>query len=553
MFHGDRAPAADPIMADADDPRSIYLRRLGSNVRDRRTALGCPAEELAIRSVPEGRHGDVARLELGRTEPRILRTVAIAAALETTVDDLVDGLFWNPGEIAARRQDRRAGHQRIGGYLSVLPPELPVFERPQVEAVRERAEVARIVGGIIKEARLRRHLGQVELGLGDKGGAGLIERGEREPRLEVMVRIARRLEVPIDLLFGGMVWDPPPDVLAVEGPRTAGSRFDHRSLDAEITMLWQEGLSAAEIGRRLGATGGSVEKIVKRLRGEGRDLPGRKGGRATREGDRRAVDGPGVEAPAPRGASDAELRSRLAENLTRLRTSADLNIRQLAEAAEINYNHLAEFESGCHDPGLGTVLRLAGSLNRRVSAITAGISWSPELRTYVLGPVEDDPGPVEAVFGSNVKRLRRATGLSQRSISTRVGMTRSQFGALERGTVVPTPLTVLVVAYGLDTQPSSLLAGVCDWHVRPLPAPEFADGDGPLSVERRRRRLLRLWAQGRGRAEIADALGVTGARVTGMVNEMRAEGIAVPYRHPPRSVARLQRRLRRHRLAPTSD
>jgi transcriptional regulator with XRE-family HTH domain len=553
MFHGDRAPAVDPILADAEDPRALYLRRLGSNVRDGRAALGCPPGDLARRSVPEGKDGDVRRLELGLTEPRMLRALAIATVLETTVDELTDGLYWNPGEISERPRGRRSGPARVGGYLSVLSPDLRAFEEPALELVRERGEVAWIVGRNIRETRLRRHLTQAALGLGDKGGAGRVEQGAREPRLDVMVRIARRLEVPIPFLFGGMVWDPPPSLLALAPPRTAGSRFDHRSLDDEITILWREGLTAAEIGRRLGATGGSIEKIVKRLRGEGRDLPGRKGRPAVRLDDGPAVEEDPAPVQARRGASDAELRSRLGQNLTRLRIAAGLNIRQLAEAAEIHYNYLCDFERGRHDPGVGTALQLAGSLNRPVSAITAGISWSPELRRYLLGPAEEDPMPVEATFGSNVKSLRRATGLSQRSIATRVGMTRSQFGALERGSVVPTPLTVLVLAYGLDTRPASLLAGVGDWHVRPVPAPEFAAGEAPLSVEQRRRRLVRFWAQGRDRAEIADALGVTVARVTSMVDEMRAEGIAIPYRHPPRSAGRLQVRLRRHRLTPSSD
>lgn len=554
MSHGHRAPGADPIIdPHGKDPRSAYLCRFGSNVRDHRLERGLSVEDLACTSAPEGKVGNGHRLELGRVEPSVLRTVATAAALETDIDELTAGLYWNPGEVATRRRDRRSGPERIRGHLTVVPPGLPAFEEPsETESVRERGQVAAVVGRNLQEARLRRHLSQADLGLGDKNGASLIERGAREPRLEVMATLARRLELPLDFLFRGMTWDPPPALMEVAPPRTAGSRFDHRSLDEDVTSLWQEGLTAAEIGRRLGASGGSIEKVVKRLRAEGRDLPGRRGRGNPSRGDRGV--GYGVERayPAPPGASDGELRAQLAENLRRLRTAAGLSIRQLAEAAELNYTHLANCESGNHDPRLGSALRLAGSLNRPLSALVAGISWNADQRRFALGPPEESV-PVAARLGANVKRLRRATGLSQRSIAAAIGMNRPQFGEVERGLVVPTPLTVVSVAYGLGTVPSALLAGVRDWHIRPLPDPEFAPGEEPLPVERRRRRIIRLWAEGVGRGEIADSLGITAARVASMIDEMRDEGIAVPYRHPPRSVERLQTRLRRHRTVPSAD
>ena len=58
-------------------------------------------------------------------------------------------------------------------------------------------------------------------------------------------------------------------------------------------------------------------------------------------------------------------------------------------------------------------------------------------------------------------------------------------------------------------------------------------------------------AQGGGSdpAAIGDALDLTPSAVGGLINELRALGVAVPYRHPPTSAAQMARRLRRRRQA----
>jgi hypothetical protein len=106
---------------------------------------------------------------------------------------------------------------------------------------------------------------------------------------------------------------------------------------------------------------------------------------------------------------------------------------------------------------------------------------------------------------------------------------------------------LLKLAHGLEVEIPVLLEGTCDWYVRPLPPPEYADGEGPPSKADRQELLLRLWRESASMQEIAEALASKRSTVESRIAEMRAVGIDVPYRNPPQSAAQLAVRLRRRR------
>jgi transcriptional regulator with XRE-family HTH domain len=146
----------------------------------------------------------------------------------------------------------------------------------------------------------------------------------------------------------------------------------------------------------------------------------------------------------------------------------------------------------------------------------------------------------------NIRR-RRELRLSQEDVAARTGIYRRHFSAIESGDALPRPITLVVLAEGLETDLGELFAGTYDWYVRPLPPPEYAEGEGPPSKAERQERLLRMWAEGRSTRAIADALDLIPSAVGGLINELRAIGIDVTYRHPPTSPAQLGKRLRRRR------
>lgn len=551
----DRAEEDPPVPDDAEvaeiGPGCAAFIRLGSNVRDLRNAAGLTLDSLADAASGPDRRLEQSwawQLEAGRSQTGVLQAIRLAGALGTTLDGLVEGIFWNPGEIARRPGERRPDTERLGGFLTVLPPGEPAFEvPPEVSVVGGRDEVAAVIAGNVGDARARRHLRQRDLGLADTAGAGLIESGGRQPELQGVLTIARALEVPPEFLLRGMRWEPAEDSPAP--PRRRGRRHEFHANDDAVTRLWRDDLTAAEIAAQLGITRPSVEGIVRRLRARGVYLPSRTRGR--RPAGVVPVEGPSAEEEqSPPAAEDLEpLRVRIAGNLKRRRRASGLSLEQLAEATESSLTPVWRAETHSPELRLTTIIRLAGALGVPVAAITRGIEWDP--RTGRLAPDaadESDAGPeFGRRLGANIRRRRRELRLSQEDVAARTGIYRRHFSAIESGDSLPRPITLLVLADGLETELGELFAGTYDWYVRPLPAPEYAEGEGPPSKAERQERLLRMWAEGRSTKAIADALELTPSAVGGLINELRAIGIDVPYRHPPTSPAQLGTRLRRRR------
>jgi transcriptional regulator with XRE-family HTH domain len=542
----DDPPVSDDSEVVEIGPGCPAFLRLGANVRDLRTAAGLTLDSLAeAASGPDRRleHSWVWQLEAGRSQTGALQAMRLAGALGTTLDGLVDGIFWNPGETARLPSERRPDSERLGGFLIVLPPGEPAFERPaEPTAVGRREEVAAVVARNVADARARRHLRQRDLGLADTAGAGLIESGRRQPELQGALTIARALEVPPEFLLRGMTWEAPEG--SPSPPKRRGRRHDFHANDDAVTRLWRDDLTASEIAAQLGITQPSVEGIVRRRRARGVHLASRTRGR------RAARAAPAEEQQSAAPSEDLEpLRARIAGNLKRQRLAAGLSLEQLAEAVESSVTLVWRAEN--HDPELKltTVVRLAGALGVSVATITRGIGWDPRSGALSLDAAFDPDS--EAGFGprlgGNIRRRRRELRLSQEDVAARTGIYRRHFSAIESGDALPRPITLLILADGLETELGELFAGTYDWYVRPLPPPEYAEGEGPPSKAERQELLLRLWAEGRSTRRIADALDLTPSAVGGLINELRAVGIDVAYRHPPTSPAQLGRRLRRRR------
>lgn len=545
----DAAAGEDDLDPTRPGPGSPAAARLGSNVRDLRTDAGQTLEALAAAAIGvdgKGWSSWLSQVEAGKVQIGVLKALRLATALEVSIDRLLEGIYWNPGEVARVPRERRPPDERMGGYFTVLPPGEAAFEAP-VEAaeVDQRSEVAGVIAANVRDARSRRHLRQRDLGLADGAGPGLIEAGEREPELLALLTIARALEVPPEFLLRGMRWSPPP------GPTPAtklrARRHDFRVKDEAVTRLWLDDLTAAEIGAELGITQPSVEGIVRRLRARGVYLPSRVAGRRP-AGEPRTEDRP-ASAPAVELGDDA-LHARIAGNLHRHRLAAGLSLEQLAEAAESSLGPLRRAETRGYELKLTTVVRVAACLKVPVTALVAGVSWTEGENRLILDATEEDrdaPGGFGPRLGGNIRGIRRRRGLSQEDVAARTGIQRRHFSAIESGRSLPRPITLLAIACGIETEVGEIFSGTYDWYVRPLPPPEYAEGEGPPSKGERQEILLRLWGEDASTRAIAEALDLTASAVGGRINELRAMGIEVPYRHPPKDAAQLAERLRRRR------
>src|SRR5215218_1270283 len=105
---------------------SQLVERLATNLRRLRQAKGLDQAGLGERA---GLHAsDIWQLEGdGAREPRIGKALKLANALGVSLDQLVTGIFWTPGQIF-----RNAGEplpaERLSGFFLVLPINEPAFE-----------------------------------------------------------------------------------------------------------------------------------------------------------------------------------------------------------------------------------------------------------------------------------------------------------------------------------------------------------------------------------------------------------------------------------------
>jgi transcriptional regulator with XRE-family HTH domain/biotin operon repressor len=545
---------------------SHLVDQLTANLRGLRSSAGIDREELAVRAAMDvgevsQSEGDAAR------EPRVTKALRLAHSLGVSIDELVERIYWNPGEIAPRPMERRQPSERLAGFFLVLPANAPVFEPAMPHApVASREEAAAIFGQNLREARERRHLTQRAVaqvaGL-SKAGLSLIERGVRETTVETLLALARALEVAPEFLLGDIAWGPrrPP----CARPRRGGAqRHAARSLDRSVRNLWHEGRAAPEIAAAVGTSPGSVSAIARRLREHGQEIPYRnRPTRAVHEGARerrrprlqQAPDGEadrGVEEMERLEIADADVAARIGANVALLRQERGLTQEQLGEAIESDRTYVHRIEAGSNLPRLALIVKLAASLNVRCSRVTAGFLWQPSSQTFYLDDGATEPKVGIGRLGQNVRETRKRIDVSQLSLGTRAEVSRGDVVDFERGKRNFRIFTAVRLAGALEVDLAGLFSGVADWYARPLPAPEYAPGDRPPSKADRDALLVRLWREGKSECEIAEALDLASSAVAPYVRELRDVGVDLRYRRPPRTPIEIAARRRRDACLPDS-
>jgi len=534
------------------DRLSINLRQLRLRAGLSRAELGCLAGMPASR-VSE-HEGD------GAHDLRLTTALRLLQPLGASIDQLAEHIFWNPGQIT--RGSSGSPKERLTGFFLVLPGNVPTFEPiPPRSPVATRQQAASIIGANVRNVRERRHLIQATLGRMaglSKAGLSLIERGVRETSMQTLFALARSLEVPPELLFQGIGWTPQRRPCGGSHARRRGG-----SLDSAICRLWSENKTAPEIARALGTSPGTVSATVHRLRERGAQLRYRRPPtRAVHEQARRrrvpcqspppdeaaslAVDASESTGVTP--ASNREIAVQIGENVAAWRTEAGLTLRALAEASETHFSHLARIEKGRSGvPRFALILKLAGSLNVRVGLITTGVAWDADSGSFWVQDVAPEPQAALSLVGENARRARHRADLSQQALGDRASMSRGDLVEFESGSRNFRAFTVIRLGGVLGVNFDELFAGVATWHIRPLAPPEFLPGEAPTKAERDQL-LIRLWGEGRGEEEIAEALDLTRASVGPYVRDLRDAGEDLPYRRSPRRVVELEARRRRGQM-----
>jgi transcriptional regulator with XRE-family HTH domain len=515
--------------------------QLGANVAEVRRDADLRVEELAARTALDGSMIDYH--EAGRNAPRVLSTLRLAGSLGVSIDRLTVGVYWNPPtRIAAPRRD-------LDGYFSTRPAHLGDDGDSAVREIEGPEEVRVIIGANLLDARRRCNLPQRGLGL-EQTHVSRIELGLVEPALETLIGLARELEIPVEALLAGMRWGGPlgpPE--AWERPAATGRarRRDARSLDAAVARGRREGSSNAEIARDLGVESEVVRRVVGRLRKEGRSLAG---GTETWSGadveDELALRlREANEIPVDEDAAGLAI----AANIRRHRKRLGLGQWAVAMATGArDATHLSRLERRGLKLSVPYLIRIAAALGLPCSTLTEGVRWDYAAGTFLVSrrPRQAAPGAAEVV-GMNARQIRRAAGLSERMVARRVCRRDRFFNAVELGTKLPKPVSLLMLARALEVEPGDLLAGVCDWYVRPLPPAAIPPGEEAAKQAARQERLLRLWDRGDDLRSIGEAVDLKPATVFGVVDRLRDVGVDVPYRVAPTGPEQLSARLRRRR------
>jgi transcriptional regulator with XRE-family HTH domain len=74
---------------------SDHAERFAENVRRLRRRAGISVEELAHRAHINRSH--IGSIENGRVEPRLGTLLRLIGALDTTPNEILDGIAWRPG------------------------------------------------------------------------------------------------------------------------------------------------------------------------------------------------------------------------------------------------------------------------------------------------------------------------------------------------------------------------------------------------------------------------------------------------------------------------
>ena len=548
-------------------PGSPLVERLATNLRRLRQGAGIERPELARRAALKVE--ELSRFEDGAHELSATKALRLAHSMGVSIEELVEHVYWNPGERVRRPSDRRPFSERLAGFFLVLPANAPAFDPPPPrDSVDNRLEAAAIFGQNVRTARERRHLTQANLahaaGLSE-AGLSLIERGIRETTIDTLLSLTRALEVTPAFLLGGIACkrcQPPCASTACQG---RAQRHDAHSLDGPIKRLWGEGKTAGEIADVLGASPGAVSAIIQRLREHGDRLAHRSPPtRAVHEGARRrrgkqiaasasecdpvATDReqPATDTDGPE-ISEREAAARMGANAAFYRQAAGLTLRELGEGTEVDRTYLHRIENGrAGVPRVSLIVRLAASLNVSCARVTAGIAWDPSVVKFKLEAEGAKGAGGRQCLGQNARRARRKANISQQALGARASMCRGDVVDLECGSRNFRIFAAVKLAGALGVNFANLFSGVEGWYVRPLPAPEYGPDDHSPTKAERDALLARFWREGRSERDIADALDLKIGAIGSYVRELRDAEVRLPYRRVPRraveAAARHQRR-----------
>lgn len=546
-------------------PGSPLVERLATNLRLLRQGAGIERPELSRRAALKVE--ELSRFEDGAHELSATKGLRLAHSMGVSIEELVERIYWNPGERVRRPGERRPFSERLAGFFLVLPANAPVFDPPLPrDPVGDRQEAAAIFGQNVRTARERRHLTQAKLASAagfSKSGLSLIERGVRETTIDTLLSLARALEVTPAFLLGGVAWEPPQSSCTNAARQCHAQRHDAHSLDGPIVRLWGEGKTASEIADAVGTSPGAVSAIVHRLREHGDLLAHRSPPtRAVHEGARRRRGGRIAPSPSeldpvaaeqeqsaddagrPR-VSEREAAGRIGANVAFHRQAAGLTLRELGEATEVDRTYLHRIENGrVGVPRVSLIVRLAASLNVSCARVTAGIVWDPSVGMFKLEAESEKVWGAKRL-GQDARRARRKANISQQALGERASMCRGDVVDFERSSRNFRIFAAVKLAGALGVDLADLFSGVEGWYVRPLPASEYGPEDHPPTKAERDALLARLWREGRPEQEIAEALGLEVASVGPYVRELRDAGKHLPYRRPPRRMAERAARSRR--------
>ncbi len=532
-------------------PGSPLVERLATNLRRLRQGVGIEKPELARRAALKVE--ELSRFEDAAHELSATKALRLAHSMGVSIEELVECVYWNPGERVRRPGERRPFSERLAGFFLVLPANAPVFDPPLPrDPVGDRQEAAAIFGQNVRTARERRHLTQAKLASAagfSKSGLSLIERGVRETTIDTLLSLARALEVTPAFLLGGVAWEPPQSSCTNAARQCHAQRHDAHSLDGSIKRLWGEGKTAGEIADAVGASPGAVSAVVHRLREHGDRLAHRSPPtRAVHEGARRRRGRRIAASPSERDPvaadrepddvpeiSEHEAVAHLGANVAFHRKATGLTLRELGEATEVDRTYLHRIENGrAGVPRISLVVKLAASLNVSCARVTAGIVWDPSLGRFKLEAEGDKGSGDRQRLGLNTRRARREANISQQALGERASLCRGDVVDFERGSRNFRIFAAVKLAGALGVDLAGLFSGVGRWYVRPLPAPEYGPEDHPPTKAERDALLARLWRDGRSEREIADALGLMPGSIGPYVRELRDAGQRLSYRRPSR-------------------
>jgi transcriptional regulator with XRE-family HTH domain len=93
----------------------------------------------------------------------------------------------------------------------------------------------------------------------------------------------------------------------------------------------------------------------------------------------------------PRLAGEMTLSERFGDNLLRIRQARRLSQEHLAERAGVHRTQITLIEKGRRQPGIETVVRLAGALEVSTESLFDGIRWDPQADEVVVADPPELP------------------------------------------------------------------------------------------------------------------------------------------------------------------